>query len=376
MEWRLPRPNWRRPEQRRAERRRRSGSGPGESQSPGPFHAPEINWTRTQSGLKSATKLTIRNTRAGAYKRDIIDAVGNTPLVEVPGLSPNEQVRIFAKLEGHNPTGSVKDRIARSMIQHAESQGLLEPGATILEPTSGNTGIGLAMVGRIRGYDVKVVMPASVGAERVGILEAYGAEIIYSDADKGTNESILVAEQIALENPSWFMPYQYASEANPMAHYETTGPEIVRDLPDVDVFIAGLGTGGTLMGTGRALREHNPNVQIVATAPHPDDVVQGLRSIEHGFIPPILDLDELDGRILVEAEEAFYYTKWLLTEAGIFAGVSSGAVAATAHKLAGKLDSGNIVCLFADAGWKYLSSGVYTKNWKEIQSEIAGKVWW
>ena len=224
MEWRLPRPNWRRPEQRRAERKRRSGSGPGESQSPGPFHAPEFNWTRTPSGLKSATKLTIRNTRAGAYKRDIIDAVGNTPLVEVPGLSPNGQVRIFAKLEGHNPTGSVKDRIARSMIQQAESQGRLKPGATILEPTSGNTGIGLAMIGRIKGYNVKVVMPASVGAERVGILEAYGAEIIYSDADKGTNESILVAEQIALENPSWFMALPVRQRSQPHGPLRDYGP--------------------------------------------------------------------------------------------------------------------------------------------------------
>ena len=297
-------------------------------------------------------------------------------MVELHRLSPNPAVRIFAKLESHNPTGSVKDRIARTLIEDAEARGLLEPGATILEPTSGNTGIGLAMVGRIKGYDVKVVMPASVGPERIQLLKAYGAEIIYSDADKGTNESILVAEQLASENPSWFMPYQYGNSANPRAHYETTGPEIVRDLPGVDVFIAGLGTGGTLMGVGRSLREHNPDVQIVATAPHPDDVVQGLRSIEHGFIPPIMDLDELDGRILIEAEEAFFYTKWLLTEAGIFAGVSSGAVAATARKLAQKLDRANIVCLFADGGWKYLSSGVYTKDWQEIESEISGKVWW
>ncbi len=320
--------------------------------------------------------MTTKLPQAGAYRTDIIDAIGNTPLVEAPGLSPKESVRIFAKLEGHNPTGSVKDRIARSLVEDAEARGLLEPGSTILEPTSGNTGIGLAMVGCVKGYRVKVVMPASVGPERVQLLEAYGAEVIYSDADKGTNESILVAEQLAAENPSWFMPYQYGNEANPRAHYETTGPEIIRDLPDVDVFIAGLGTGGTLMGVGRALRERRPGVQIVATAPHPDDVVQGLRSIEHGFIPPILDLDDLDGRILVEAEEAFYYTKWLLTDAGIFAGVSSGAVAATARKLAEKLDRGNVVCLFADSGWKYLSSGVYTKDWGEIGSEISGKVWW
>lgn len=309
-------------------------------------------------------------------KQDIVDAIGDTPLVEVPGLSPNPNVRIFAKLEGHNPTGSVKDRVAKYMVEDAEKKGILKPGGTILEPTSGNTGIGLAMVASVKGYSLKVVMPGSVSPERVQILEAFGAEIIFSDADKGTNESILVAQGLANENPSYYMPYQYGNESNPRAHYETTGPEIIRDLPDVGAFVAGLGTGGTLMGVGHALREHNPDVKIVAAAPHPDDVVQGLRSIEHGFIPPILDLDRLDARIMAEAEEAFYWTKWLLSEAGIFVGVSSGAVAASARKYASRMESGNIVCLFADSGWKYLSSGLYSRDFSDMKDEIAGKIWW
>ena len=223
-------------------------------------------------------------------------------------MSPDPKIKIFGKLESVNPTGSVKDRAARSLIQTAEKEGLIKPGDTILEPTSGNTGLGLAMIGRIKGYNVKVVMPASVPPERVHLLEAFGAEVILSHKDKGTNESILVAKQLAEENPSYYMPFQYGNLANPRAHYTTTGPEIARDMPDVNAFVAGLGTGGTLMGVGKALSEHNPDIEIIATAPHPDDKVQGLRSIEHGFIPPILDLDKLDGRILVDGEEAFYWT--------------------------------------------------------------------
>jgi cysteine synthase B len=322
--------------------------------------------------------LTVKPARAsGRLKKDIIDAIGDTPLVEVPGLSPNPGVRIFAKLEGHNPTGSVKDRVARHLVADAERKGLLKPGQTIIEPTSGNTGIGLAMVARVRGYRMVAVMPGSVSAERVQLLKAFGAEVVFSDAGKGTNESILLAQQMARDNPSWYMPYQYGNQANPLAHYETTGPEIIRDLPEVDVFVAGLGTGGTLMGVGRRLKEHNPRVKVVATAPHPDDVVQGLRSIEHGFIPPVLDLDRLDGRVLIELEEGLYWTKWLLDHAGLFVGESSGAVAATARKVAERMERGNIVCLFADSGWKYLSSGIYTKDFKEIKrSDIEGKIWW
>jgi len=315
-----------------------------------------------------------------AVRSDALDAIGNTPLIDVSVLSPDPKVKIYGKLESVNPTGSVKDRAARSLILTAEKEGLLKKGDTILEPTSGNTGLGLAMIGRLRGYKVKVVIPASVPPERIHLLEAFGAEVILSPADKGTNESIVMAQHIAEENPSYFMPYQYGNAANPRAHYTTTGPEIARDLPDVDAFIAGLGTGGTLMGVGRALREHNPNVQIVATAPHPDDKVQGLRSIEHGFIPPILDLDKLDGRILVEGEEAFYWTRRLLTDAGVFVGVSSGATFATARKLPQKMSregrEGKIVAMFADGGWKYLSTGIYGEDFKFDQKEIEGKTWW
>jgi cysteine synthase B len=316
----------------------------------------------------------------GNFKTDMIDSIGNTPLVELTRLSPDPAVQIFAKLESGNPTGSVKDRTAKYLVQDAERRGLLKPGGTILEPTSGNTGLGLAMIASVRGYKMIAVMPASVPRERVDLLSAYGAKTEFSDAEKGTNESIILAKKLADENPDYYMPYQYGNEANPQAHYETTGPEIIRDLPDVDVFVAGLGTGGTLMGVGRALKEHNPNVKIVAAAPHPDDKVQGLRSIEHGFIPPILDLDALDGRIMVEGEEAFYWTRRLLTDAGVFVGVSSGATFGTAHKIASRMskngESGKIVAMFADGGWKYLSTGIYNQDFKFNQKDIEGKTWW
>jgi len=314
----------------------------------------------------------------GYVAGDVSDKIGNTPIVDISRFSPSPQVRLLAKLESQNPTGSVKDRVALSLIDQAEQDGLLVRGSggVILEPTSGNTGIGLAMIGRLRGYQVKVVMPESVSAERVQLLQGFGAEIIFSAAEKGTNESINVAKELAQENPSWFMPYQYGNQANPNAHYLTTGPEIARDVPDVDMFVAGLGTGGTLMGVGGALREHNPDVKIVAAAPHPDDKVQGLRSIEHGFIPPVLDLDALDARIMVEAEESFFWTKKLLTDAGVFVGVSSGAVLASAIRAAQRLENGTIVMLFADGGWKYLSTGIYTRDWNDIQNEVEGQTWW
>ena len=313
-----------------------------------------------------------------AVASDVSEEIGNTPVVDLSQFSPNRQVRLLAKLESHNPTGSVKDRVAVSLIDQAERDGLLSRGSggVILEPTSGNTGIGLALIGRLRGYEVKVVMPESVSAERVQLLEGFGAEIIFSAAEKGTNESINVAKELADENPSWFMPYQYGNRANPDAHYNSTGPEIVRDVPGVDMFVAGLGTGGTLMGVGRALREYNPEIKIVAAAPHPDDKVQGLRSIEHGFIPPVLDLDALDARIMVEAEESFYWTKKLLTDAGVFVGVSSGAVLASSIRAAKRLEIGTIVMLFADGGWKYLSTGIYTRDWSDIQNDVEGQTWW
>ncbi|MBI2170676.1 MAG: cysteine synthase family protein [Chloroflexi bacterium] len=306
----------------------------------------------------------------------VLGAIGNTPLVELPHLSPKAGVRLFAKLEGNNPTGSVKDRIALSMIEQAEAQGLLTPDKIILEPTSGNTGIGLAMVGKLKGYRVEVVMPKNVSPERVQLLQAFDAQVHFSDWRRGTNGSIAVAQKMAAENPHYFMPFQYGNAANPLAHYLGTAEEIIRDLPEVDVFVAGLGTGGTLMGNGRRLKEHNPNVKIVAAAPQPDDAISGLRSLEEGFIPPILDLAMLDSRIMISSEESFKMTKELLHKEGVFAGVSSGAVVACALKVAHRLDKGNIVCLLADAGWKYLSTGLWTKSYSDLEMEVQGKVWW
>ena len=318
------------------------------------------------------------------YASNIVDnsiqSIGNTPLIDLSNFIKESNVKIYGKLESVNPTGSVKDRAARSLIVDAEEKGLLKPGGTILEPTSGNTGLGIAMIGRQKGYQVKVVMPESVPPERVQLLEAFGAEVIFSAHDKGTNESIALAKEIAEDNPNFYMPYQYGNEANPKAHYLTTGPEIIRDLPNVNIFVAGLGTGGTLMGVGRCLKEYNPEIKIVATAPHPDDKIQALRAIEDGYIPPILDLDKLDARILIEAEEAFYWTRKLLTDAGVFVGVSSGATFATAIKLQEKLKNSesqsNIVVMLADGGWKYLSTGIYSENYTFKRSEIEGKTWW
>ena len=306
----------------------------------------------------------------------VLDVIGNTPLVELAGMSPKPEVKIYAKLEGNNPTGSLKDRIAKYMIEQGEAEGKLTHDKIILEPTSGNTGISLAMIGKLRGYKVKVVMPENASPERAQLLEAYGAKIHFSPALGGSNRAALIAQEMAEKDDRYFMPFQYANEANPRAHYETTGEEIIRDLPDVDVFVAGLGTGGTLMGVGRRLKEHNPDVKIVAVAPHPDDVIHGLRSLEDGFSPPILDLSVLDARILIDGDEAFAYTKALLEVEGIFAGVSSGSVVAAARRLAARMDSGKIVCLLADGGWKYLSTGLWTKDWEELQEDVEGKVWW
>ncbi|MBM3948513.1 MAG: cysteine synthase family protein [SAR202 cluster bacterium] len=308
--------------------------------------------------------------------RGILEAIGNTPLVELPTMSPKPSVKIYAKLEGANPSGSVKDRIAVYMIEKGEAEGKLTKDKTILEPTSGNTGISLAMVGRLKGYRVKVVMPENVSPERAQILRAYGAEVVLSPAEGGSNKAAMTAQEMAAGDDRYFMPYQYGNEANPLAHYETTGEEIVRDLPDVDVFVAGLGTGGTLMGVGRRLKGHNPNVKVVAVAPHPDDVIQGLRSLEEGFIPPIMDLSVLDTRIMIDSDEAFAYTKALLHKEGIFAGISSGSAVACARRVAARMDGGKVVCLLADGGWKYLSTGLWTRDWNELQKDIEGKVWW
>ena len=309
--------------------------------------------------------------------KGIIDTIGNTPLVELQRMTPKEGVRIFAKLEGQNPTGSVKDRIALKMIKQAERDGEISANRTILEPTSGNTGISLAMIGRLKGYKVAVVMPENVSVERVQLLEAYGAEIIPSDGTRGTNGAIEVAQDLIEKRGSdYFMPYPYGNSGNPDAHYETTGPEIIEALPDVSMFVAGLGTGGTLMGVARRLKEHNTDTKIVAVAPEPDDFISGLRSLEEGFIPPILDIDVLDSRMLVNSFDAFATTKRLLAEEGIFAGVSSGSVVYGAMRQAERMDKGDIVCLLADGGWKYLSTALWTKDYDELAKEAKGKIWW
>jgi [CysO sulfur-carrier protein]-thiocarboxylate-dependent cysteine synthase len=309
--------------------------------------------------------------------RSIIDLIGNTPLVQLRRTSPNPDVQIYAKLEGQNPTGSAKDRIAKYMIEAAERDGLLTHDKILLEPTSGNTGIGLAMIGRIKGYRVMVVMPESVSEERSQLLRAYGAEIVFSDGAKGSNGAIVVAQQMVAEAPQrFFMPYQYGNEMNPRAHYETTGPEIVRDVPDLDVFVAGLGTGGTLTGAGRYLKEYNPEIKVIATVPHPGDLVQGLRSLEEGFIPPVLDESVLDGRVVVDSRTSFAATKELTHTEGIFAGISAGAVVKTAQRIAGRMERGKIVCLLADGGWKYLSTNLWTTDYEDQPEDIDSTAWW
>lgn len=307
----------------------------------------------------------------------LLDTVGNTPLVELPSMSPSPHVQIYAKLEGLNPSGSVKDRCAKYMIEAGERDGRLTHDKIILEPTSGNTGIALAMIGRIKGYHVMVVIPESMSEERSQLLRAYGAEIVYSDGTRGTNGSIAVAQQMLAEAPQrFFMPYQYGNEANPRAHYETTGPEIVRDLPDVDVFVAGLGTGGTLTGAGRFLKEYNPGIKIIAAVPHPGDLVQGLRSLEEGFIPPVLDESVLDGRVVVDSRSAFATTKELTQKEGVFAGISCGAAVRTAQRLAARMERGKIAVILADGGWKYLSSNLWTTDYEDLPDDLDNKVWW
>ena len=309
--------------------------------------------------------------------KTILDTIGNTPLVELQNMDLKKGVRVFAKLEGQNPTGSLKDRIAKYMIETAERDGQLTHDKVILEPTSGNTGISLAFVGGLKGYRVKVVMPQNVSPERSQLLWAYGAEIVFSDGSKGTNGSIEVAQEMMESGEGgYIMPYQYGNDANPGAHYETTGREIIEELPEVDMFVAGLGTGGTLMGVGRRLKEHNPDVKVIAVAPEPGDYIQALRSLEEGFIPPILDLSLLDARIMVSSTDAFHMTKELLRRDGIFAGISSGSVVYGVMKMAQRLDKGNIVCLLADGGWKYLSTGLWTKDYGEMEEEAMGKIWW
>ncbi len=308
---------------------------------------------------------------------NILDAIGNTPLVELPNLSPSKSVRFFAKLEGQNPTGSVKDRIAKYMLEDAEQKGELTPDRVVLEATSGNTGIGLAFVGRLKGYQVKVLLPDNVSEERTHLLKAFGAEVVYSQGQYGTNGAIVEAQNMVRADPNgYYMPYQFGNLANPRAHYETTGPEILRDLPEVDVFVAGLGTGGTLTGVGRYLKERKPDVKIIAAVPHPGDLVQGLRSLEDGFIPEVFDESVLDGKILVDSRTAFAATKELTQREGIFAGISAGAVLRTAQRVARRLTRGNVVLLLADGGWKYLSTELWTKEYEDLREDVESKIWW
>jgi len=314
------------------------------------------------------------NRPCGGRYRDIVESIGNTPLVELPKLSPKPDVRIFAKLEGRNPTGSVKDRVAKSMIETAEAEGAIEPGKTILEPTSGNTGISLAMICRRKGYPLKVVMPDNVTKERTQLLEMYGAEIVYSEGAKGSNGAVEVALEMA-EAPEYYMPYQYGNEANPKAHYNGTAVEILEELDEVTAFVGGLGTGGTLMGNGRRLKEHDPDTLLVAAEPMQGEMVHGLRSLDDGFIPPIIDIGLLDRKIMVSNRDAIVWTRKLLDEEGVFAGVSSGAIARIAVRIGEELEAGNVVFLIPDDGWKYLSSGVYTKPIDEIDN-LDATVWW
>ncbi|MEX0832655.1 MAG: cysteine synthase [Actinomycetota bacterium] len=306
---------------------------------------------------------------------DILDAIGNTPLVGLPGMSPKEGVRLWAKIEGNNPTGSLKDRIAKKMIEVAESSGELTPDKIILEPTSGNTGIALAMVARRKGYRLTVVMPDNASEERIQLLELFGAEIVPSPAEKGTNGSIEVARAMAKDD-KYFMPFQYGNPANPQAHYEGTGEEIVRDLPEVTHFVAGLGTGGTLMGVGRRLREHNPEVKIIAAEPELGEMVYGLRSLDDGFIPPIFDEKILDRKFLVDSAEALRATRELTQGEGIFAGISSGAVVHTARRIGESLESAEIVCLLADGGWKYLSTHAWAPEIERAEKGVEESLWW
>ena len=306
---------------------------------------------------------------------DVLDAIGETPLVGLRRMSPRPEVRLWAKLEGSNPTGSVKDRIAKKMIEVAEASGELTPGKTILEPTSGNTGIALAMVARRKGYGLTVVIPDNASQERIGLLELFGAEIVYSPGDKGTNGSIEIARALAKDD-RYFMPFQYGNPANPLAHEEGTGEEIVRDLPEVTHFVAGLGTGGTLTGVGRRLHRHNPDVKIIAAEPELGDLVYGLRSLDDGFVPPIFDETVLDRKFLVSSSDSLKATRALTEREGIFAGISSGAVVFTAQRVAAELERGDIVCLLPDGGWKYLSTEAWAPELERAEKGVSESLWW
>jgi [CysO sulfur-carrier protein]-thiocarboxylate-dependent cysteine synthase len=306
-----------------------------------------------------------------AVAPNLLELIGSTPLVELRSVG---NVRLFAKLEGQNPTGSIKDRVAKSMIGAAEASGELEPGRELLEPTSGNTGISLALVAKLKGYPLTCVMPENATEERKRVLRLFGARIILSPGEEGSNGAVRLALRLAEENPGYFMPFQYGNEANPRAHYEGTGAEIAEALDRVDVLVAGLGTGGTLMGTGERLRETFPDVVVAAAEPLPGDPVMGLRSLDEGYVPPILDVSKLDRKLLVSNEESVRELRRLLDEEGIFAGVSSGAVVHVARKLAAEREDGTIVAILADAGWRYVSADFW--NADDVETAMERTVWW
>ncbi len=306
----------------------------------------------------------------------ILETIGNTPLVALKSFSPRPGIEIYAKLEGYNPTGSVKDRVALKMIQEAEARGELRPGSVLLEPTSGNTGISLAMIARVKGYQFVAVMPDNVTKERRQMLELYGAQIVLSDGALGSNGAVKKAQEMAQQNEQYVMLYQYGNAANPRAHYDGTAVEIIRDLPDVDVFVAGLGTGGTLTGCARRLKEYNPAIRVVAAEPMQGEGVQGLRSLDDGFIPPVLDQSLLDAKILVKSIDSIRRTRQLKDQEGIFAGPSCGAALHAALRVASTIERGKIVVLLADDGWKYLSEDLWTRDLDNLEDDLEAKLLW
>jgi cysteine synthase len=297
---------------------------------------------------------------------NVYEMIGNTPMIDVSNLSPNPRVRIYAKLEGQNPFGSVKDRIAKAMIEQAEKDGRLQPGQTILEPSSGNTGIALAAIAKIKGYPIKILMPESVSTERRQMLAVFGAEIILTPGPEGSNGAVRRAQEMAAAHPEYCFLYQYGNDANPQAHYEGTGPEIFRDVPEITHFVAGLGTSGTLMGTGRYLKEQNPDIKVIAIEPPIGERVEGLRNLEDGYIPPVFEI--LDRKRVVRPRESLEWMRRLVAECGVFAGISAGAAMAGAAKVAEQIDEGVIVFIVCDNGWKYLSTGAYTADLDEAEA--------
>ena len=310
--------------------------------------------------------------------KSVLDLIGNTPLVEVPRLSRVPGTRLWVKLEGENPTGSVKDRIAVALVEAAEASGELTRDKVLLEPTSGNTGIALALVAKLKGYAFTAVMPDNAGSERIALLRAFGAEIVFSEGSKGTNGSVALAVELSADD-RYYMPFQYGNEANVLAHYHGTGREILDDLPDIKAFVAGLGTGGTLTGVGRRLKEHNPEVKVYAAEPELGELVYGLRSLDDGYVPPIFDPAVLDGKVKVRARESIMWTRELLEREGIFAGISSGAVIWVAQRVAERLakaGGGDVVCLLADGGWKYLSTEAWTQDLDVAEEQVEEVLWW